>query len=122
MRRYAEDVKHRPKQLPLGYVSWVMPVFTYPEDELIEVAGLDAAVFIRILRFGAQATQQQPMAATKCAVRVHRLQAHAVAVHLVLRCAAVHQPDGGSAFLWKMRGLVWMLTTDSCRTTASQSL
>jgi hypothetical protein len=46
-------VKHRPKRLPPGYLAWCIPVWTYPEDELIQTAGLDAAVFIRVLRFGA---------------------------------------------------------------------
>jgi hypothetical protein len=43
---------NRPRKLPPGWLSWVIPVFNYPEAEVIQVAGLDAAVFIRILRFG----------------------------------------------------------------------
>lgn len=51
-KRYADDVKHRPMRLPLGFFGWIKPVWTYPEEEVIKVSGLDAAVFVRILRFG----------------------------------------------------------------------
>ena len=33
--------------------SWMRTVYRYKEDELLEVAGWDAVVYLRILRFGA---------------------------------------------------------------------
>ncbi|KXZ47791.1 hypothetical protein GPECTOR_33g673 [Gonium pectorale] len=51
-RRYAKDIDLKPKRLPNGLFSWILPVVTYPEEDIIDEAGLDCAMYLRILRFG----------------------------------------------------------------------
>ena len=34
--------------------TWVKTVFAYTEEEVLQVAGWDAVVYLRILRFGAR--------------------------------------------------------------------
>lgn len=50
--RYDPEVKHKPRRLRMGLFSWVKPTIFYPEDEIVTVAGLDVAVFLRMLSFG----------------------------------------------------------------------
>ncbi|EFJ43788.1 ERD4-related membrane protein [Volvox carteri f. nagariensis] len=52
MCRYAKDIDLKPKRLPNGLLSWIYPVITYPEGDIIDEAGLDCAMYLRILRFG----------------------------------------------------------------------
>lgn len=42
-----------PKFLPSGLLSWIVPVWRYKEEEVIATAGLDVAVFFRMLSLGA---------------------------------------------------------------------
>ncbi|GIL54578.1 hypothetical protein Vafri_10327 [Volvox africanus] len=51
-RRYAKDIDLKPKRLDVGLLSWIWPVITYPEADIIDEAGLDCAMYLRILRFG----------------------------------------------------------------------
>ncbi|GIL80074.1 hypothetical protein Vretimale_12911 [Volvox reticuliferus] len=51
-RRYAKDIDLKPKRLDVGLLSWIWPVITYPEGDIIDEAGLDCAMYLRILRFG----------------------------------------------------------------------
>ncbi len=50
--RFNRDVVVKPRRLPLGLFQWVFPIFNYPEDDIMRVAGLDTVVFSRILYFG----------------------------------------------------------------------
>jgi hypothetical protein len=52
MCRFDPEVKARPERLPQGLLAWVWPVLSYDEDEIIRKAGMDAAVFIRLLYYG----------------------------------------------------------------------
>ncbi|GLC42964.1 hypothetical protein PLESTB_000282200 [Pleodorina starrii] len=51
-RRFARDLDSRPKRLPNSPLGWVVPVLTYPEEDIIDETGLDCAMYLRILRFG----------------------------------------------------------------------
>ncbi|GLC42966.1 hypothetical protein PLESTB_000281900 [Pleodorina starrii] len=51
-RRYAKDIDLKPKRLPNGPLNWIYPVIFYPEADIIDEAGLDCAMYLRILRFG----------------------------------------------------------------------
>ncbi len=51
-RRYARDLPLRPRRLPDTLWGWVVPCLTYPEEDVIDEAGLDAAMYLRILKFG----------------------------------------------------------------------
>eukprot|EP00884_Botryococcus_braunii_P007496 jgi/Botrbrau1/16748/Bobra.0277s0004.1 len=44
--------ERRPKRLPTWL--WLPTVFRYTQEEVINVAGMDAAIFLRILAFGAE--------------------------------------------------------------------
>jgi hypothetical protein len=50
-KRFDPEVKNKPRRLRQGPLAWWLAI-AYPEDELIDVAGLDAAVFLRLLRYG----------------------------------------------------------------------
>lgn len=41
-----------PRRLPDTLWGWVVPCLTYPEEDVIDEAGLDAAMYLRILKFG----------------------------------------------------------------------
>ena len=45
----------KPKPLPLGMFRWMVVVWRYPQSEVIAQAGMDAAMHLRILAFGAPA-------------------------------------------------------------------
>lgn len=51
-KRFDPEVAERPRRLRNGLWSWVAPVAYYPEDEVVAVAGLDVAVFLRLLKYG----------------------------------------------------------------------
>ncbi|KAG2435994.1 hypothetical protein HYH02_011707 [Chlamydomonas schloesseri] len=51
-RRFATDLDLKPRRLPNGWTSWILPVIRYPEEDIIDEAGLDCAIYLRILRFG----------------------------------------------------------------------
>ncbi|KAG2426171.1 hypothetical protein HXX76_013152 [Chlamydomonas incerta] len=51
-RRFATDLDLKPRRLPNGWVSWILPVIRYREEDIIDEAGLDCAIYLRILRFG----------------------------------------------------------------------
>lgn len=53
----AENVNRRkppplPAELPSGLLSWIGPVWKYPETDVINLCGLDVAVFFRLLNLG----------------------------------------------------------------------
>ena len=50
--RFDPEVKIKPKRLPLGVFSWLGPVLTYDEDEIVRMSGMDTAVFLRLLNYG----------------------------------------------------------------------
>ncbi|KAG2494802.1 hypothetical protein HYH03_007045 [Edaphochlamys debaryana] len=51
-RRYANDIEKKPKRLTWGLLDWIKPTLTYEEPRIINEAGLDAAMYLRVLRFG----------------------------------------------------------------------
>ncbi len=44
---------NKPKRLPTSFWGWIAPVYSASEDEVIRVAGVDAAMYLRLLAFGA---------------------------------------------------------------------
>ena len=44
----------RPKRLPVKFWAWIRPVYSYTQQDIMELAGIDAAMFMRILSFGAE--------------------------------------------------------------------
>ena len=42
----------RPYQLPQTFAGWVAPAWSTSQDEIIRVAGYDAAMYIKALSFG----------------------------------------------------------------------
>ena len=53
-RRFDPEVKRKRRRLPMGLVGWISPTIFYPEDEVIALAGMDVAVFLRLLSYGAR--------------------------------------------------------------------
>ncbi len=49
--RFDKNLPVKPKRLPPGFFSWWWTIFLTTEDELIEVAGMDAAMVVRMLNF-----------------------------------------------------------------------
>ena len=47
-------LQHKPKRLPMSFWGWILPVYRTDEDEMIRVAGFDAATYMRVISFGAQ--------------------------------------------------------------------
>jgi len=45
-------VKYKPRKLPDGLLSWIVPTLLYPEDEILTVAGMDVVVMSRLLMYG----------------------------------------------------------------------
>jgi hypothetical protein len=92
--RYSEDVKHRPKRLPLGYLSWCLPVLNYPEDEwvlsvwLLPVSGIQPLAHVQAdtSRWIGCSSVHQDTAVWD--------EAHALALSVVLRRSAAHQHHG----------------------------
>ena len=59
VHRFTRGLKHKPKRLPLSFWGWLFPVYKTTEDELIRVAGFDAAMYMRIISFGALSDMQR---------------------------------------------------------------
>ncbi|GAX72896.1 hypothetical protein CEUSTIGMA_g351.t1 [Chlamydomonas eustigma] len=53
-KRFDKSLEEKPRRLPPGFFSWWYIILTTSEEEVLRVAGLDMAVFIRILTFGAE--------------------------------------------------------------------
>ncbi|KAI8468680.1 MAG: hypothetical protein J3K34DRAFT_426590 [Monoraphidium minutum] len=51
-KRYDPEVLVKPRRLRMGLTSWIGPTFSYPETEVISVAGMDVVVFLRLLKYG----------------------------------------------------------------------
>jgi hypothetical protein len=49
---YPQPGAPQPTPLPLTLLTWVYPLLRLPEREIIRVAGLDVAIYLRLLRFG----------------------------------------------------------------------
>ncbi len=60
-RRFLRDI-NRPRPPGWGMLNfgWVKTVIAYTEEEVLQVAGWDAVVYLRILRFGAHAPDRVP--------------------------------------------------------------
>ena len=52
MLRYTRGLEHKPKRLPMSFWGWILPVYRTEEEEMIRVAGFDAATYMRIITFG----------------------------------------------------------------------
>ena len=48
-----KDQPVKPRRLHSSFWAWIKPTLQAPAEELIAVAGLDAAVYMRLLAFGA---------------------------------------------------------------------
>ena len=53
VRRYMKGKGPKPRRLPTSFWGWILPVYSASEDEVIRVAGVDAAMYLRLLSFGA---------------------------------------------------------------------
>ena len=53
MRRYMHSRRRRPDPLPPTLWGWIVRVWKIKQDDVIELAGYDAAMYLRILAFGA---------------------------------------------------------------------
>jgi len=53
-KRYIEDSQYaRPKELPETYfLTWIRPLLQYTEEDILRIAGFDAAAYLRIFSFG----------------------------------------------------------------------
>ena len=51
-KRFDRNQKVKPKRLPLSLFGWVWTIWWTEEKEVIDVAGMDAAVLVRCLSFG----------------------------------------------------------------------
>ncbi|KAG2451091.1 hypothetical protein HYH02_004359 [Chlamydomonas schloesseri] len=51
-RRYSRDVDIKPKRLSNVLLGWIKPVMMYKEEDIIDEAGLDAAMYLRVVWFG----------------------------------------------------------------------
>ena len=59
--RFKEETRRagRPYPLPRSFAGWLLPAWRTSEDELVRVAGYDAAMYIKVLTLGKLA-QQSP--------------------------------------------------------------
>ena len=48
-----KDQPCKPRRLQGSFWAWIKPTLQTPGEELIAVAGIDAAVYMRLLAFGA---------------------------------------------------------------------
>ncbi|KAK9804434.1 hypothetical protein WJX72_012500 [[Myrmecia] bisecta] len=53
-KRYMHDGSLKPHRLPDRFYAWIWPVYRYTQDEVIALGGMDAAMYLRILAFGAE--------------------------------------------------------------------
>ncbi len=60
LRRYMRTSRQRPKALPNSVWGWIVPTFRYKQDEVVAMAGYDAAMYLRILAFGKLSTCALP--------------------------------------------------------------
>ena len=51
-RRFLPEQSYRPKRLPRSFWGWILPTLRASEEEVILVAGVDAAMYLRIMKFG----------------------------------------------------------------------
>ncbi|CAD7695079.1 unnamed protein product [Ostreobium quekettii] len=51
-KRYLKLQYRRPKRLPSGLLSWMRPMFAYEERDILEIAGMDALMYLRVISFG----------------------------------------------------------------------
>ncbi len=51
--RYDPEVENKPKRLGNTFLSWIKPVLTYPEEDILKTSGMDVVVFIRLMSYGA---------------------------------------------------------------------
>lgn len=49
--RYLKTRYKRPKRLPVGLFSWMRKIFNYNERDILEIAGMDAVMYFRIISF-----------------------------------------------------------------------
>lgn len=54
---FAKDIELRPKPLADRFLAWVVPVLTYSEAHIIQECGLDAAMYLRVIRLGEEASR-----------------------------------------------------------------
>lgn len=52
MRRFMHSRRRRPDPLPPTLWGWIVRVWKIKQDDVIELAGYDAAMYLRILAFG----------------------------------------------------------------------
>ena len=64
-----KGVHRRPKRLPRGMLSWIVAVYRIKQEEVIEVAGYDAATYMRILTMGALVCRSPSV--SLCCLRKH---------------------------------------------------
>ena len=50
--RFARTRRERPEPLPRSLWGWIPKVLQYTQDDVVELAGYDAAMYLRILAFG----------------------------------------------------------------------
>ncbi|KAK9840790.1 hypothetical protein WJX81_004889 [Elliptochloris bilobata] len=53
-KRYMKGKGAKPRRLPTSFWGWIAPVYSASEDEVIRVAGVDAAMYLRLLAFGCE--------------------------------------------------------------------
>ena len=58
-RRYLPEQEYRPRKLSKSFWGWIGPTLAASEDEVILVAGVDAAMYLRILKFGMHSSLRQ---------------------------------------------------------------
>lgn len=50
--RFIRNGRKRPARLPYSFYKWIPIVYRYTQEEVIELAGMDAAMYLRVLMFG----------------------------------------------------------------------
>eukprot|EP00201_Polytomella_parva_P024077 CAMPEP_0175041386 /NCGR_PEP_ID=MMETSP0052_2-20121109/1882_1 /TAXON_ID=51329 ORGANISM="Polytomella parva, Strain SAG 63-3" /NCGR_SAMPLE_ID=MMETSP0052_2 /ASSEMBLY_ACC=CAM_ASM_000194 /LENGTH=295 /DNA_ID=CAMNT_0016303887 /DNA_START=126 /DNA_END=1010 /DNA_ORIENTATION=- len=50
--RYSRRTVVKPKPISYRFMGWIWPVLTYSEPDIIDEAGLDAALYLRLLKLG----------------------------------------------------------------------
>ena len=66
--------RRRPDPLPPTLWGWIVRVWRIKQDDVIELAGYDAAMYLRILAFGAASLERCSHAATRECTRSHLQQ------------------------------------------------
>eukprot|EP00882_Tetradesmus_deserticola_P002882 GHRQ01003064.1.p1 GENE.GHRQ01003064.1~~GHRQ01003064.1.p1 ORF type:complete len:380 (+),score=115.33 GHRQ01003064.1:197-1336(+) len=51
-KRFDPEVRPKPKKLPTGLFSWIVPTLFYNESEMLKTAGMDVVVMVRLLSYG----------------------------------------------------------------------